>query len=457
MRERSRLVAFRRGLYGCFTRWGDALFELVRRRAVRHRAGRLGARAQPRAGVPPQPRQPLQGARQRVGSTRSALRRLLVEHRPADWPLVFAVDASTWDRCDAECSPERGFYYSASKHSAGQPIVAGWNYQWICQLDWAPDSWTAPLDVRRIPPAEDATTATVDQIRRLVGLLPGDGEVPLFVFDAGYDPIAIGHDLADVPWRGALSHPRRPRLLRRSAPSPQPTARDRRTPAAPRQAVQVLRSDRPGRSRRAASSPPIPATGRSRSPPGTGCTPGSSAAGAGRTTTRAADRARQRDPRRRRAPARSRPPARRRRSGCGGPGDGEPDLERCWRAYLRRFDIEHTFRFVKNTLGWTTPSLCTPEQADRWTWLVVAAYTQLRLARGLVDDLRLPWERPRDPAQLTPAGCDGGFVDFVQRSARRPVHRNPRRPVRDARKGPENRREPAIRRSKRPPDKGVKV
>ena len=63
---------------------------------------------------------------------------------------VFAVDASTWERCDAECSPERGFFYSASKHSAGQPIVAGWSYQWITQLDWAPDSWTAPLDVQRI-------------------------------------------------------------------------------------------------------------------------------------------------------------------------------------------------------------------------------------------------------------------------------------------------------------------
>ena len=45
-------------------------------------------------------------------------------------------------------------------------------------------------------------------------------------------------------------------------------------------------------------------------------------------------------------------------------GPGRPDLDRCWRAYLRRFDIEHTFRFAKNTLGWTTPSLCTPEQAD---------------------------------------------------------------------------------------------
>jgi hypothetical protein len=80
---------------------------------------------------------------------------------------------------------------------------------------------------------------------------------------------------------------------------------------------------------------------------------------------------------------------------------GLPDLDTCWRAYLRRFDIEHTFRFAKHMLGWTTPSLCMPEQADRWTSLVVGALTQLRLARGLVQDLRLPWERPRDPSTLT--------------------------------------------------------
>jgi hypothetical protein len=70
---------------------------------------------------------------------------------------------------------------------------------------------------------------------------------------------------------------------------------------------------------------------------------------------------------------------------------------------------EHTFRFVKSTLGWTTPALQTPDQADRWTWMVVAVYTQLRLARGLVDDQRLPWERPRDPAKLTPARVRRGF------------------------------------------------
>jgi hypothetical protein len=66
-------------------------------------------------------------------------------------------------------------------------------------------------------------------------------------------------------------------------------------------------------------------------------------------------------------------------------------------------------RFAKNALGWTTPSLRTPQQADRWTWLVLAAYTQLRLARGLVDDMRLRWERPRDPAQLTPHRVRRGF------------------------------------------------
>jgi hypothetical protein len=46
----------------------------------------------------------------------------------------------------------------------------------------------------------------------------------------------------------------------------------------------------------------------------------------------------------------------------------------------------------KQTLGWTVPRIRTPQAADRWTWLVLAAYTQLRLARPLAEDLRRPWE-----------------------------------------------------------------
>src|SRR5262249_11493751 len=28
------------------------------------------------------------------------------------------------------------------------------------------------------------------------------------------------------------------------------------------------------------------------------------------------------------------------------------EVDRCWQAFLRRFDIEHTFRFLKQVLGW---------------------------------------------------------------------------------------------------------
>ncbi|MET7335675.1 hypothetical protein [Nonomuraea sp. NPDC005650] len=31
-------------------------------------------------------------------------------------------------------------------------------------------------------------------------------------------------------------------------------------------------------------------------------------------------------------------------------------MDRCWQAFLRRFDLEHTYRFWKQTLGWTRPT-----------------------------------------------------------------------------------------------------
>ena len=57
------------------------------------------------------------------------------------------------------------------------------------------------------------------------------------------------------------------------------------------------------------------------------------------------------------------------------------EIDRCWQSFLRRFDLEHTFRLFKQTLGWTAPKIRTPQAADLWTWLIIAAHTQLRLAR----------------------------------------------------------------------------
>jgi len=85
------------------------------------------------------------------------------------------------------------------------------------------------------------------------------------------------------------------------------------------------------------------------------------------------------------------------------------DLDLLWRIYLRRFDLEHTFRMWKQVLGLTRPRLRHPEQADRWFWLIVVAYTQLRLARHLAQDLRRPWEGPLAADRLTPGRIRRGF------------------------------------------------
>ena len=64
-------------------------------------------------------------------------------------------------------------------------------------------------------------------------------------------------------------------------------------------------------------------------------------------------------------------------------GTSEEEVNRTWQAFLRRFDIEHTFRFLKQRLGWTRPKLRDPAAADRRTWLILTCYAQLYLARPL--------------------------------------------------------------------------
>lgn len=96
-----------------------------------------------------------------------------------------------------------------------------------------------------------------------------------------------------------------------------------------------------------------------------------------------------------------------------GPEEIAPELKLIWHAYVRRFDLEHTFRFLKQTFGWTSPRVRHPEQADRWPWLVLAAFTQLRLARGCVADQRLPWERRYEASRLTPVRVRRGVLALL--------------------------------------------
>ena len=119
----ARLGAFRTELHACFPRRADALFELG--------DALLCAEA-----FPSLPHLSLEPAHRRGwGSVYAALARgridedrlrdLLVGCLPDADPPVFAVDVTTWPRCDAECSPERGYYYHPSRHSAGRSSLVG--------------------------------------------------------------------------------------------------------------------------------------------------------------------------------------------------------------------------------------------------------------------------------------------------------------------------------------------
>jgi hypothetical protein len=437
------LQAFRSKLYGCCTRRGDALFELVDALLTADSVPSLAYLSL----------EPIH--RRGWGSTYAALatgqvdaealRTLLARHQQLPGgQLIYAVDVSTWPRCDAEASPERGFYYHPSRHSAGQPIVAGWAYQWIAQLGLARDSWTAPVDARRLHPRDNANQVAITQVHALLQRLPA-GQAPLFVFDAGYDPVQLGQGLAGTG-AAILVRLRAGRCFY-ADPPPAPPGRVGR----PRRHGAKLDTDDP-------TSWPAPTAVHVSDDGQFGTVTVAAWEGLhpkqqlhptrGTKRPRPIVRGTLIRMQVSRIPARTRPP---KVLWLWWQGPRTPDLEVLWRAYVRRFDLEHTIRFCKQTLGWTTPRVRHPEQADRWTWLVLAAYTQLRLARASTTDQRLPWERHLPTTRLTPVRVRRGFPRLLcvlgsPASMPKPCGRSPGRPQ-GSRAGPAK-RYPAIKKTR---------
>ncbi len=341
----------------------------------------------------------------------AAVERLLAEHPlpdasdGSDAPAIYAVDGSVWARCDAETSPERGFYHHPSRHSNGQPIVAGWLYQWVAQVRLTSDSWTAPLSVERVPPGANMNEVAVAQIQRVVARRPAADRLPLFVFDAGYDAVQLAQGLALAQGGTRVAILVRLRSGRCFYADPPP--------------YEGTTSGRGGRPRRHGQKFTCAAPATWWAPTETYTTDdpaygrvqvrawahvhGKVQAHAHRGTRGPAPLERgtllllqvERLPRQTRVPKDV-------WLWWQGPPGVVPDLALVWRASMHRFDLEHTFRFVKETLHWTALRVRHPAQADRWTALVVLAYTQLRLAQPVVADQRLPWERPLRQDRLTP-------------------------------------------------------
>jgi hypothetical protein len=346
--------------------------------------------------------------------TPARLRRVLAGlplPRAADGRIVLAVDVSPWLRSDAPTSADRLFCHVYGRGRGNAQMIPGWPYSFVAALEPGRSSWTAMLDAVRIGPADDATAVTAAQLRALVERLVAagqwqDGDLPILIIAApGYDITRLAHVLADLPVE-LLGRLRSDRVLRgpRTLRATRATGRPARhgpefTLSAPETwwaPAHTTATDTHRYGRAVATAwdglyPRLTHRGVWADHPG------ELPIIAGTLIQLQVERL---------------------------PGDHAPkpvwlwssvtgatseDVDRWWQSFLRRFDLEHTFRLFKQTLGWTAPKVRTPAAADRWTWLIIAAYTQLRLARPLAVDLRRPWERTADPSRLTPARVRRGF------------------------------------------------
>jgi len=343
-----RLAMFRRDLFGCFLLRADALFELGDALLT---AGRLPSLPYLSEELAFRRSHGMiyQGLAQgRIDE--DALRDLLAGCRPADWPCVFGIDASTIGRPTAVTSPGREFHHhSCAGHTgSGDPVIKGWAWQWLSQLSFDADSWTAPQDAIRIG-RDDAAAVTARQILAHAARLrrAGEARIPLYVMDAGYDEAPVTWELRDhLQQVQILVRVRNDRVMYRD-PAPEP-----RRPGRPR---------RHGQDRFACADPGTwgePDQVIIRDDPRYGLMTVMSWGGLHpKLACRGHFQGMARPPVIRchliRVAVEHLPGGR----AVPGPlwlwwaGPGQPDLDLCARGYLHRFDLEHAYRFAKDGPG----------------------------------------------------------------------------------------------------------
>jgi len=94
-------------------------------------------------------------------------------------------------------------------------------------------------------------------------------------------------------------------------------------------------------------------------------------------------------------------------------GQTMPTLVAIWRLYLRRFAIEHWYRFLKQRLHWCLPHLGSAQQTQAWSSLMPLMSWQLWLARNEAPDQPLPWQKPL--SDKTPGRVANAFATILVR------------------------------------------
>src|SRR6516225_10238671 len=426
------LAGFRDELYRCLTRRADALFCLADAVLCEDRKvmdlARLSLVAEFGRG---------HGALyDGLNAGRVEFARLRVAGLPLPaWPdgrIRLAADVSSWLRPDAQASGERMFCYVKGRgRNAGQ-MIPGWPYSFVAALGPGGSSWTLPLDAARIGPDDDETVVTAAQLRevtaRLAWLL---GDLPVMLV------VRVRSDRVfyrPVP-------PKAPGTPGRQGRHGTPVSCADPATWAGAQVSATAGSARYG---------PLAVTAwhrvhqqLTRQSSGWEDHPGPLPVIEGTLIRLAA------------APAAGYQDLEPMWLWSPDPQAGPGQVAVLWQAYLRRFDREHTFRFIKSRLGWNKPLLRDPAAADRWTWIIIACYAQLYLARPLAAAIRLPWQRPLPAGALTPGRVRAGFRHARETAGTPARTAKPGKPGPGRPKGSKNKnkapRQPVGKRSSRTP------
>jgi hypothetical protein len=331
-----------------------------------------------------------------VSKLRNLFASTLADSALVNGRAVWVIDGTNWPRPAARASADRTWEYRPLPGWPQNGIVPAWSYQWLVAVPDVAGSWVLPLDVqRRGPTAKSATQVALEQIAAVRQAQSADAPRPVVTLDSGYDLETLAHATVDadllvrliksrVVYRCPEQNPGRGRPRLHGEPF---RLADEHTHGQPQQSSKLIHAAY-GEVRIDVWTE-LHVTGAPEAP---------------FSVVRVQVE---------RLPNKNLPPRPLWLAWIGGPLPA--DLSNLWRWYLRRFTVEHAFRFFKQTLGWTTVRPRHADAADRWSWLIASACWQLWLARPLVSEVRLPWEHPRPDGLVTPGQVHRHFTGILVR------------------------------------------
>jgi hypothetical protein len=315
------------------------------------------------------------------------LRTYLARQVPQQGICVFPIDGAPWPRPRSRVLDDRQFVYQASSAVNGGSVTIGYPYSLLEWCAEAHSSWSLPVDARRVPSTQTAQEVGAEQIQALaqaraafreaLDIIAADGKYGNAGFLRSVKGLRCGI-LARLRCDRVLYGPPPPRTGKQGRPRVHGARfafKEPDTWGTPDEVVQLedpywgqVRLERwQGLHEKKGADVPY-------------------------DVIRACVHL-----------EREKPPAALWLAWLAPeplPAQITVTLETIWRAYVSRWPIEPSIHFRKEILGWTRPRFQTKEAGDRWTELTAIACWILFLARPIVADAPLPWQKPQQ--RLTP-------------------------------------------------------